>query len=110
MLALASQVTGSASTLPTTISGQILTGFGDVDGAPAIASLGLRLGGVTSLSGLQRASALTAQIYQVLPSGELAAPAPQLLSTQTLNVVNGAVTVLLRAAAKDAVFQVVLAP
>jgi len=94
---------------PHTSKARIVTGFGGVDGAPARATLGLRVHGLAGVPDLDGAS-LVANVYAVLPSGEAAAPLPALVASVAVPVVAGTAHVALGSVVKDAVYEIVLTP
>lgn len=90
---------------PHTRHARIVTGFGDVDDAPARATLALRLQGLSGLPAFEGAANLVADIYVLLPSGAAAAPARALATSVAVPIVAGMAHLALRSLVKDAAYE-----
>lgn len=108
LLALGSALAGTANVVPSRIVAQVLTGIGQVDGAPQSASIVVRIKGVRTLPGFAGATSAVIGLMAVEPSGQAASPGPRSVAGPTPRPIStdGVLTFVIDSAQRETLYQV----
>ncbi|MBI5428983.1 MAG: hypothetical protein HY938_00835 [Nitrosomonadales bacterium] len=110
LMSIASVITGTGATSPTTMSAQVLTGASNAATLPATKRIGIRFHGISSVAALAGKPEVSMQLMKVSNSEEQASTGPVFVAQQMLAVTGDTASTIIEGAEIAALYQVVLLP